>query len=252
KEVNGQRTVFGWDGDALAYESDGASGTHYIYEPGTFVPLAQYVAEPVEGSETPEWKSTDRYVPEEAPLQKVPERRAGAKLFAYISDQIGTPQLLTDDYGDVVWEASYRAWGEAREVIARASKAAGIVARNSLRFQGQRVDEESGLHYNRHRYYDPSSGRFVSKDPHGLAGCMNVYQYAETPVLWTDPLGLAPKIACPICCDGSHGRSNKQERLKALADDPLQPSWLRGWVRNEMRHIDTGKRTSVRLPGNSR
>ncbi|MBN3794159.1 RHS repeat-associated core domain-containing protein [Burkholderia sp. Ac-20392] len=191
KEVNGERTVFGWDGDTLAYESDGERGTHYIYEPGTFVPLAQYVAEPVEGIETPEWKSTDRYVPEEDPLQKVPERRAGAKLFYYHCDQIGTPQLLTDDYGDVVWEASYKAWGEAREVIARASKAAGIVARNSLRFQGQQVDEESGLAYNRHRYYDPSSGRFISKDPIGLAGGINVYQYAPNPTLWIDPLGLS-------------------------------------------------------------
>jgi hypothetical protein len=63
------------------------------------VPLAQYVAEPVEGTETPEWKSTDRYVPEEDPLQKVPERRAGAKLFYYHGDQIVTPQLLTDEYG---------------------------------------------------------------------------------------------------------------------------------------------------------
>nr|WP_269139421.1 RHS repeat-associated core domain-containing protein [Burkholderia vietnamiensis] len=73
-----------------------------------------------------------------------------------------------------------------------------------------------------------ASGRFVSKDPIGLAGGINVYQYAENPVHWTDPLGLASKLACPICCDGSHGRSNKQERLKALADDPLQPRWVRG------------------------
>ncbi|WP_260426877.1 RHS repeat domain-containing protein, partial [Burkholderia sp. Bp9142] len=76
-------------------------------------------------------------------LQKVPERRAEARLLYYHCDQIGTPQHLTDDDGDVVWEASYKAWGEAREVIARASKAAGIVARNPLRFQGQRVDEET-------------------------------------------------------------------------------------------------------------
>ena len=244
--------MFGWDGDTLAYESDGERGTHYIYEPGTFVPLAQYVAEPVDGIATPEWKSADRYVPEEDPLQKVPERRGGAALFYYHCDQIGTPQLLTDGDGDVVWEASYKAWGEAREVIARASKAAGIVVGNPLRFQGQQVDDETGLSYNRHRYYDPSTGRFVSNDPIGLQGGINLFQYAENPVVWTDPLGLASKLLCPLCCDGSHGRSNKQERLKALADDPLQPSWVRGWVRNELRHIATGNRTSVRLPGNSR
>ncbi|WP_244102133.1 RHS repeat-associated core domain-containing protein [Burkholderia ambifaria] len=190
KEVNGERTVFGWDGDTLAYESDGERGTHYIYEPETFVPLAQYVAEPVEGIATPEWKSTDRYVPEEDPLQKVPERRGGAALFYYHCDQIGTPQLLTDGDGDVVWEASYKAWGEAREVIARASKAAGIVVRNPLRFQGQQVDEETGLHYNRYRYYDPKGGRFVSLDPIKLHGGLNNFQYAPNPVEWTDALGL--------------------------------------------------------------
>lgn len=201
KEVNGERTVFGWDGDTLAYESDGERGTHYIYEPGTFVPLAQYVAEPVEGIETPEWKSTDRYAPEDDPLQKVPERRGDAALFYYHCDQIGTPQLLTDDAGDVVWEASYKAWGEAREIIARTSTAAGITLKNPLRFQGQQVDEETGLHYNRHRYYDPTSGRLISKDPIGLAGGVNVYQYAPNPIGWIDPLGLKKCRPCPEDCE---------------------------------------------------
>jgi len=205
KEVNGERTVFGWDGDTLAYESDGERGTHYLYEPGTFVPLAQYVAEPVEGIETPVWTSTDRYVPEDDPLQKVPERRGDAAVFYYHCDQIGTPQLLTDDDGDVVWEASYKAWGEAREMIARASKAAGIVVRNPLRFQGQQGDDETGLHYNRHRYYDPSSGRFVSKDPIGLQGGINVYQYVSNPSAWTDPLGLSP-------CPGRRGAFREAKR----------------------------------------
>ncbi|MCA8067173.1 RHS repeat-associated core domain-containing protein [Burkholderia sp. AU38729] len=193
KEVNGERTVFGWDGDTLAYESNGESGTHYIYEPGTFVPLVQYVAESVEGIATPEWKSTDRYVPEDDPLQKVPERRADAKLFYYHCDQIGTPQLLTDDGGDVVWEASYKAWGEAQEVIARASKATGITPKNPLRFQGQQADEETGLHYNRNRYYDHGIGRFISQDPVGLAGGENLQRYAPNPIEWIDPVGLKYK-----------------------------------------------------------
>lgn len=232
KEVNGERTVFGWDGDTLAYESDGERGTHYFYEPGSFVPLAQYVTEPVAGIATPELKSTDRYTPEDDPLQKVPERRTNAKLFYYHCDQIGTPQLLTDDDGDVVWEASYKAWGEAREVIARASKAAGLVPRNPLRFQGQWVDDETGLHYNRNRYYDPGTGRFVSKDPIGLRGGFNVYAYASNPVEWTDPLGLAPcdcltKTQCKLLLakiylkalgekktDGSRGLKERIDHLK--------------------------------------
>ncbi|CAB3774180.1 sugar-binding protein [Burkholderia paludis] len=191
KEVNGERTVFGWDGDTLAYESAGQGSTHYLYEAGSFVPMVQYVSAQVEGFETPSRSAADRYVPEDDPLQRLPERVGDAHAFYYHCDQIGTPQLLTDDEGDVVWEATYRAWGEAREVIARVSKVAGIVPRSSLRFQGQQVDEDTGLHYNRHRYYDPSSGRFVSKDPIGLAGGLNGYQYAPNPVSWVDPLGLS-------------------------------------------------------------
>jgi RHS repeat-associated protein len=191
KEVNGERTVFGWDGDTLAYESDERAATHYVYEAGSFVPLAQFVSAPVAGAETPVWKETDRYLPEEDPLQRVPQRRADAHVFYYHCDQIGTPLQMTDEDGEVVWEASYKAWGEAREVIARASKAAaGIVARNPIRFQGQQVDEESGLHYNRHRYYDTTTGRFISDDLIGLAGGFNLQQYAPNPILWVDPLGL--------------------------------------------------------------
>ncbi|WP_256218031.1 RHS repeat-associated core domain-containing protein [Burkholderia contaminans] len=204
KEVNGERTVFGWDGDTLAYESGEQGSTHYLYEAGSFVPMVQYVSASVDGFETPSRRETDRYVPEDDPLQRLPERVGEAHAFYYHCDQIGTPQLLTDDEGDVVWEASYKAWGEAREVIARASKAAGIVPRNPLRFQGQQVDDETGLHYNRHRYYDPISGRFVSKDPIGLAGGINVYQYASNPVQWVDPFGLAPKPRSPVArADGA-------------------------------------------------
>ena len=58
-----------------------------------------------------------------------------------------------------------------------------------LRFQGQYFDVETGLHYNRSRYYDKDVGRFVSQDPIGLAGGYNVYQYMPNPAGWIDPLG---------------------------------------------------------------
>ncbi|KVN25971.1 sugar-binding protein [Burkholderia pyrrocinia] len=191
KDVNGVRTVFGWDGDRLAYESTASGTTQYVYDPDGFVPLAQYVtAKPVEGIATPEWRETDRYTPETDPLQQRPERLADAHLLYYHCDQVGTPLLMTDEAGEVVWEASYRAWGEARDVIARASKAAGIVARSAIRFQGQQHDDETGLHYNRYRYYDSGAGRFISQDPIGLAGGINFYQYAPNPIEFVDPLGL--------------------------------------------------------------
>ncbi|WP_409281003.1 RHS repeat-associated core domain-containing protein, partial [Pseudomonas defluvii] len=62
---------------------------------------------------------------------------------------------------------------------------------NPLRFQGQYHDHETGLHYNRYRYYDPLVGRFISKDPIGYAGGLNLYVYAPNPIFWIDPLGLA-------------------------------------------------------------
>ena len=110
---------------------------------------------------------------------------------------------MTDEIGEVVWEASYRAWGEARETIARVSKAAGVEPRNPIRFQGQQEDAETGLRYNRYRYYDPGSGRFVPKDPIGLDGGINVYRYAPNPVGWTDPLGLAGR---PLSGNDATGR----------------------------------------------
>ena len=67
----------------------------------------------------------------------------------------------------------------------------------NLRFQGQYFDAETGLHYNRFRYYDPDIGRFVSQDPIGLAGGVNNYQYAPNPVGWIDPLGLSGKQYVP-------------------------------------------------------
>ena len=56
--------------------------------------------------------------------------------------------------------------------------------------QGQHYDEETGLHYNRHRYYDPMLGRYITQDPIGLAGGMNKFVYSLNPLQWVDPLGL--------------------------------------------------------------
>ena len=59
-----------------------------------------------------------------------------------------------------------------------------------IRLPGQQYDEESGLYYNRHRYYDPLQGRYITQDPIGLKGGWNFYQYPLNPVTNTDPLGL--------------------------------------------------------------
>ncbi|WKD25776.1 RHS repeat-associated core domain-containing protein [Pseudoalteromonas sp. KG3] len=77
-----------------------------------------------------------------------------------------------------------------------------------IRFQGQYLDEESGLHYNRYRYYSPKQQRFINQDPIGLVGGINHYQYAPNPVNWVDPFGLS-------CKDGNASQI-KQGLVKAM------------------------------------
>ena len=257
RELGCDFILFGWDGDTLAWESspeqaDGASGktVHYLYEPGTFVPVAQALRhQPMRLLDQPSY--TGAYDIDQDPLwTHTPQALPIDVLAWYQCDHLGTPQELTDPTGQIAWSAQYNAWGEVKEQRSEWAQQKGLT--NPIRFQGQYHDHETGLHYNRYRYYDPQVGRFVSEDPISYAGGLNLYAYAPNPTGWVDPLGLMAKIACPICCDGSHGRSNKQERLRALADDPKQPRYVRGWIRNELRHIDTRNRRSIRLPGNSR
>ena len=77
----------------------------------------------------------------------------------------------------------------ASKAIGEAARRAGL--RNPIRFQGQYFDEETGLHYNRHRYYDPQAGRLLSKDPIGLSGGIHLYQYAPNSNEFIAPLGLS-------------------------------------------------------------
>ena len=107
----------------------------------------------------------------------------------YQCDHLGTPQELTDSQGRFAWTSVSKAWGRVTEQRSDWARQHGV--RNPIRFQGQYHDHETGLHYNRYRYYDPEVGRFISQDPIGLAGGLNVYQYAPNPVQWIDPLGLA-------------------------------------------------------------
>ncbi|EFA4095684.1 RHS domain-containing protein, partial [Escherichia coli] len=99
-------------------------------------------------------------------------------------DVNGAPEEMTDSDGKIVWETGYQVWGNTIQ-----EKDHGGVEQN-LRYQGQYLDRETGLHYNLHRYYDPDVGRFMVTDPIGLAGGINLYQYAPNPLSWIDPLGL--------------------------------------------------------------
>ena len=103
--------------------------------------------------------------------------------YYFINDHLGTPQQLVTTTGTVVWQAAYLPYGEVQVQVNTVT--------NNLRFPGQYFDVETGLHYNWNRYYDPVTGRYISADPIGLEGGLNLYAYVScNPVNAIDQKGL--------------------------------------------------------------
>ncbi|MFD2312539.1 RHS repeat-associated core domain-containing protein, partial [Microbulbifer halophilus] len=155
-----KQVEFLWDGDVLLRETardidsgQDLSARTYYFEPGTFKPIAL---------------SED------------------GEVYHYHLDHLGTPDALTDSEGKIAWSVSYKTYGNV--AIEHSNR-----IEQPIRFQGQYFDEESGLHYNRFRYYDPEVGQFTGPDPIGLLGGINNYQYVPNTVAWIDPLGLKCK-----------------------------------------------------------
>lgn len=154
------KTEYIWQGSKIVAESSKQHYQSYLYEPGTFKPLALLKGK---GKE--------------------------AQVYYYQLDHLGTPQELTNAHGGICWSARYKAYGNLAVLdIADVD--------NPLRFQGQYYDQETGLHYNRYRYYNPTVGRYMTPDPIKLAGGLNNYQYTKNPVGYIDPLGL--NELCPL------------------------------------------------------
>jgi RHS repeat-associated protein len=162
KTYDDKITEYIWDGDDLIHErtTDNKSGqssplTTWIQEPGTFTPLAKI---------------------------------EGRKRYGIVSDHLGSPTLLATEAGRVAWQAQLDIYGVPREE--------GAAVRpedktdNPWRFPGQYEDAETGLYYNRFRYYDPELGRYLSEDPIGLLGGEALYGYVHEPLGWWDPFGL--------------------------------------------------------------
>ncbi|ELY2909884.1 RHS domain-containing protein [Cronobacter dublinensis] len=141
--------------------------------------------------------STWIYDPNEtwSPLARVDhlrEDKAG-EIYWFSTDLNGAPLEVTDVEGKLRWSGQYGSFGEVRHQTDGFTRLAISTAmlHQPLRYAGQYADSETGLHYNLFRYYDPQNGRFVVQDPIGLAGGINLYQYAPNTLLWVDPLGLA-------------------------------------------------------------
>ncbi|NDJ57433.1 type IV secretion protein Rhs [Enterobacteriaceae bacterium 4M9] len=142
----------------------GALLQEYVYRPDSFEPLALITAGSMQGNAA-------------GSVVNPPA------VYFYHNDINGAPLRITDARGYSAWSLEPGAWGENGQV-------SEIQVSNPLRFQGQYFDEESGLHYNRYRYYEPESGRYISQDPIGLMGGINVYQYVPNTLSWFDLLGL--------------------------------------------------------------
>jgi RHS repeat-associated protein len=124
--------------------------------------------------------------------------------------------LIEDEAGRIVWFSRVEPYGRAPLDASRLEF--------NMRFPGHYFDPESGLHYNRFRYYSPELGRYLQSDPEGIGGGLNLYAYTDNPLVEVDVRGLV----CPKHKGRGTGKSrpgceNCQDADKAAAD-ALEPT----------------------------
>jgi RHS repeat-associated protein len=174
----GPRVRFGWCMNSLASEirsqGDIVEERSYVFDEDEVRPVAQF--------DSSGWRDV-------------------------VTTPIGTPTELVDASGRITWRARLSAFGEVEdESTSRGSPC-------DLRFPGQYHDRETGLHYNRFRYYDAELGRYISADPIGLEGGFNEYAYATNPIGWIDPLGLANGAALAANMPGARPPGHQAHHL---------------------------------------
>ncbi|WP_194530705.1 RHS repeat domain-containing protein [Zobellia roscoffensis] len=105
--------------------------------------------------------------------------------FSIITDYLGTPVEMYNAQGKKTWAVEYDIYGKVRKLVE------GSLEDCPFRYQGQYEDSETGLYYNRFRYYSADEGVYISQDPIGLAGGMpNMYSYTHDSNAWVDQYGL--------------------------------------------------------------
>ncbi|CAK0749005.1 RHS repeat domain-containing protein [Escherichia coli] len=219
-------TWYGWDGDRLTTVQTGTTRIQTVYQPGSFTPLIRIETEngeqakarhrslaevlqedtgvtlPAElavmlgrlerelragavSAESEAWLAQCGLTAEQMAAQMEAEYIPERKLHLYHCDHRGLPQALISPEGETAWCGEYDEWGNLL------GETSAQHLQQSLRLPGQQYDEESGLYYNRNRYYDPLQGRYITQDPIGLKGGWNLYAYPLNPVQRGDPLGLS-------------------------------------------------------------
>ncbi|HCA3405262.1 TPA: DUF4329 domain-containing protein [Salmonella enterica subsp. salamae serovar 35:g,m,s,t:-] len=219
-------TWYGWDGDRLTTTETATQRVQTIYTPGNFTPLVRIETETAELAKAvrrtlaekfqqeanvtfpPElvamvdnleaelehgelseanrtWLAQCGLTPEQIQNQMEPKYIPERTIHLYHCDHRGLPLALVNAEGKADWSAEYDAWGN----VLRENNPHNM--KQLIRLPGQQYDEETGLYYNRYRYYDPLQGRYITQDPIGGAGGWNLYQYPLNPVSKIDPLGLS-------------------------------------------------------------
>ena len=164
--------------DKLAWTSTDPKRTHFVWDGSRLLQEYTY-----KGSYTYLYTDQDSY----EPLAQVFHNNQDEEQYlAYFhNDQIGIPREMTDIHGNLLWYGEYTAWGRLKK-----DERVYRNAYQPFRLQNQYFDEETGLHYNLMRYYEPEAGRFVNQDPIGLLGGDNLYQFAPNVQEWVDVWGL--------------------------------------------------------------
>ncbi|MGG2464407.1 DUF6531 domain-containing protein [Streptomyces sp. RGM 3693] len=161
-----EETLFTWDGTRLAEQTTPHTGVTLTWDHDDHRPLTQ----------------TERRLSWD-------QSEIDSRFFAIITDLVGTPTDLVDETGHVAWYSRRTLWGTT-------ARNRDATAHTPLRFPGQYDDEETALHYNFHRHYDPDTARYATPDPLGLEPAPNPATYPHNPHSWSDPLGLSPE-SCP-------------------------------------------------------
>ena len=165
--AHGQRVTKTVDGHTLIFQYDLQGNLMAEIDAATQQPVRQHI-----------------YINREPVAQLSTDPLNGSLSVQYIhADHRGAPVLLTDARARVVADIAATPFGEATIDYAQ--------VQHHRRFSGQYKDEETGLHYNYFRDYDPSLGRYLQSDPIGLYGGFNTYGFAyQNPVMNIDPYGL--------------------------------------------------------------
>ncbi|EFQ6902534.1 RHS repeat-associated core domain-containing protein [Escherichia coli] len=223
-------TWYGWDGDRLTTIQNDRTRIQTIYQPGSFTPLIRVetatgelaktqrrsLADTLQQSggedggsvvfppvlvqmldrleseiladrvseESRRWLASCGLTVAQMQNQMDPVYTPARKIHLYHCDHRGLPLALISKEGATEWCAEYDEWGNLL------NEENPHQLQQLIRLPGQQYDEESGLYYNRHRYYDPLQGRYITQDPIGLKGGWNFYQYPLNPISNIDPLGL--------------------------------------------------------------